>query len=53
MEERVVVLPEPVAPVTRMSPLGFAQSSVTICTGRPSSEKFMMRKGNMRIATPT
>jgi hypothetical protein len=33
---RVVVLPEPVGPLTRISPRGFSQSSSTT-GGRPSS----------------
>ena len=43
----VVDLPEPVGPVTRMSPRGFSQSLVTI-EGRPSCAKDLISKGITR-----
>ena len=48
----VVDLPDPVGPVSRMSPRGFfARSSTTF--GRPSSSKLLILKGIARNAPAT
>ena len=52
IDARVVVLPEPVGPVTRMSPFGRFVSSPMI-GGNPSSSKLKILKGIVRIAPAT
>ena len=48
----VVLLPDPVGPVTRMSPRGRSASLATT-GGRPKSWKVRTLKGIMRIAMET
>ncbi len=52
IDASVVLLPEPVGPVTRTSPRGFAASSVTI-GGRPSSSNDRILNGIERNAPDT
>ena len=52
MEESVVDFPQPVGPVTSMSPRGFLESSFTI-SGSPSSWKVRTPKGTFLKAPAT
>ncbi len=52
MAASVVDLPEPVGPVTRISPLGRSDSSRTTF-GSPSSSKLRILKGMVRMAAAT
>src|SRR5215470_16666924 len=52
MAASVVDLPEPVGPVTRISPFGRSASCCTIC-GSPSSSNERILYGMTRIAQPT
>ena len=49
IEASVVLLPEPVGPVTKTSPLGLLAISETTC-GSPSSSAELILKGIVRIA---
>jgi hypothetical protein len=53
MAAMLVVLPWPVGPVTRMSPLCFCTRELQISAGRPSSSKVFGWCGIDRIAIPT
>ncbi len=52
IDASVVDLPEPVGPVTSISPRGFFDRSATTC-GRPSSAKVRILKGMVRNAPAT